>query len=261
MKRKLLVLIPLLLSSHGTPAEPSPEQRGLEIATEAENRDKGFQNFVADLTMILRNRQGEESVRFIHRKTLEVEEDGDKTLDVFRQPKDIKGTTILTYSHGLEQDDQWIFMPAIKRVKRISSVNKSGPFMGSEFSYEDIADQTLKKFHYKFLGNEVVDGHECFMLERIPAYEYSGYTRQIESMDTEIYQPRKITYYDRKGALLKTLKFSGYEQYLGKHWRPNQMNMENHQSGKTTQLIWTNYEFQIAVTDLDFTQNSMKRIR
>ena len=81
----------------------------------------------ADMKMILKNRAGNTSVRTIRTKTLEVSGDGDKSLSIFDEPADVKGTAMLTYSHGLEPDDQWLYLPAIKRVKRISSRNKSGP--------------------------------------------------------------------------------------------------------------------------------------
>lgn len=237
----------------------TPEEKGLAIAQEAERRDAGFGNYTADLTMTLANPQGETSVRQIRRKILEVAGDGDKALDLFDQPADVKGTTILTYAHGLQPDDQWIYLPALKRVKRISSVNKSGPFMGSEFAFEDIASQEVEKFRYKYVGDEKIDGHDCFMRENQPAYEHSGYTRQIEWTDKEIYQPRKVTYYDRKNTLLKTLTFKDYKQYAGKYWRPGEMIMENHQTGKTTRIVWANYKFGAGVSEQELSQGALSQ--
>ena len=103
-----------------------PVEYGLAIAVESDRRDIGFGDFTAELTMILKNRHGEESERYIRTKTLEVNGDGDKTLLIFDKPKDIKGTAFLSFSHKKGQDDQWLYLPALKRVKRISSNNKSG---------------------------------------------------------------------------------------------------------------------------------------
>ncbi len=239
----------------------TPEEKGLAIAMENDRRDAGFGNSIADITMILRNRQGDKSIREFRMKILEVPGDGDKSMNIFDKPLDVKGTVILTFSHGLKPDEQWIYLPALKRVKRICSSNKSGPFMGSEFAYEDIGSSEVKKYTYRYLRDDEVDGHGCFVVENTPAYQYSGYTRQIECVDKTKHQPRQIVYYDRKNALLKTLTLRGYRQYLGRYWRPDEMLMVNHQTGKSTRLLWKNYRFRTGLSSRDFTKNSMKRAR
>jgi hypothetical protein len=248
-------LIPLPLSAE------TPEEKGLAIALETERRDKGFGNYTAEATMYLRDPHGGESVRYFRLHLLEVNGDGDKTLAVFEQPPDVAGTAVLTFAHGLEPDDQWIYFPALKRVKRIAAKNKSGPFVGSEFAYEDLGSWEVKKYTYRYLRDEVLDGHDCYVVENIPAYEYSGYTRQEEWVDKAIHQPRKILYYDRKNAPLKTLHFQDYNQYLGQYWRANEMRMENHQTGKSTRIVWKKYRFRVGLSEQDFTQSALARER
>ena len=238
-----------------------PVAYGLAIAVESDKRDKGFGDFTADLTMILKNRHGETSERYIRNKTLEIIGDGDKTLSIFDKPRDVKGTAFLSFSHKEGADDQWLYLPALKRVKKISSNNKSGPFMGSEFAFEDLSSQEVEKYTYKYLGDDVLDGVNCFMLERDPVDPKSGYTVQIVWIDKEDYKPLKVDYYDRKSSLLKTLTFSNYKQYLDKYWRASEMNMVNHQTGKSTQLIWSDYKFATGLTERDFDKNSLKRAR
>ncbi len=237
------------------------EDKGLEIATEADNRKNGFGDFSADLLMVLRNKQGEESTRELRSKNLEVEGDGDKSLTIFDRPQDVKGTALLTFTHKTGSDDQWLYLPALKRVKRIASNNKSGPFMGSEFAYEDISSQEVEKYTYKYLRDEPLDGETMFVFERYPVDKKSGYTRQVVWMDQDEYRERKIVYYDRKNALLKTLAFSGYKKYLDKFWKAEEMNMLNHQTGKSTKLAWSNYVFGSGLKDRDFDRNSLKRAR
>ena len=237
------------------------EEKGLKIITEVDGRDQGWQDSLADMLMTLRNRNGKESIREIRVKTLEVIGDGDKGLTVFNQPRDVKGTAFLTYSHALEPDEQWIFLPALKRIKRISSSNKSGPFMGSEFSYEDISSFEVAKYSYVYLRDETLDGQDCFVLELRPQYKYSGYTKSQIWIDKEQYRPQKIDFYDRKDALLKIQRFTDYQQYLGQYWRAHTMTMVNQQNGKSTTLTWTNYQFQTGLTDKDFEKNDLKRQR
>ena len=237
------------------------EEKGLAIAVEADKRDTGWGDQQASLEMILRNRFGQESRRKNRNKTLEVKGDGDKTLIVFDSPRDIKGTAFLSFTHALKPDEQWIYLPALKRVKRISSSNKSGPFLGSEFAYEDIASQEVAKYKYKFLKDEMIDGRDCFVIEAYPQYKKSGYKRLINWVDKEMYQPVKTEFYDRKNTLLKTLKYSKYQQYLNKFWRAGQMDMVNHVTGKSTQLTFNKYRFKTGLKNKDFNRNALKRAR
>ncbi len=239
----------------------SPEQKGMEIALEADKRDTGFNDFTADLEMILRNRHGEESTRIIRNKTLEQTDDGDKSMVIFDKPRDVKGTAFLSFTHKSGPDDQWLYLPALKRVKRIASNNKSGPFMGSEFAYEDISSQEVEKYTYKFLKDEVLEGQDCFVIERYPVDKNSGYTRQVVWIDKTEYRTQKTEFYDRKDALLKTLTFHDYQQYLDKYWRADRMEMVNHQTGKSTTLLWENYKFANGLSERDFDKNSLKRAR
>lgn len=238
-----------------------PVEYGLAIAVESDRRDIGFGDFTAELTMILKNRHGEESERYIRTKTLEVNGDGDKTLSIFDKPKDIKGTAFLSFSHKKGQDDQWLYLPALKRVKRISSNNKSGPFMGSEFAFEDLTSQEVEKYSYKYLREEQIEGKDYYVIERDPEDRKSGYSKQIVWYDKEKYIPVKIEYFDRKGDLLKTLTYSMYNQYLNKYWRADEMLMNNHQTGKSTRLQWRKYHFANGLTERDFDKNTLKRSR
>ena len=251
----LIALLPLSLSAE------TPEEKGLAIAIEADKRDLGWIDAKAEMEMILRNKQGEESRRSLSINTLEVDGDGDKSLSVFNSPKDIKGTAFLSYTHALKPDDQWLYLPALKRVKRIASANKSGPFVGSEFAYEDLTSQEIEKYTYKWLRDDEFDGRPVFVIEAYPVYENSGYVRQIVWLDKEMYQPLQIEFFDRKNAELKTLTSSDYQQYLGRYWRPGRMHMINHQTGKSTELNWGNYLFQTGLKDRNFDRDTLKRAR
>lgn len=253
----LIVLLMLPLMSYAQ----TVEEKGLQIAKDAKAYDKGFVDFNANMVMALKNKKGNVSSRKIRIKTLEVTGDGDKSMSIFDEPADVKGTAMLTYSHGLEPDDQWLYLPAIKRVKRISSRNKSGPFMGSEFSFEDLGSQEIEKYTYKYLRDEACGEFQCYVIERIPAYKYSGYKRQHVWIDKEGYRMIKADFFDRKDEPLKTLTSSDYQQYLGHYWRPGKMEMVNHQNGKSTILTWNNYSFKTGLTEQDFKSQTLKRAR
>ncbi len=256
----LVSCLSLLTIITNTANAETSQEKGLRIAKEADARDSGFKDFTADMKMILKNRAGKTSQRNIRIKTLEVQGDGDKSISFFDSPADVKGTTMLTHSHGLKPDDQWLYLPALRRVKRINSRNKSGPFMGSEFAFEDLGSQEVQKYTYNYLRQEPCgNGWTCHVIERKPAYKYSGYSKQIGWLDTKEYRPVKVEFYDRKGSKLKTLTYSGYKEYIGHYWRPAKMFMQNHQTGKSTTLTWSNYKFRNGLTPRDFNQNAIKR--
>jgi len=235
--------------------------RGRAIAVEADRRDAGFGDLTAEMVMVLRNRHGQESRRDIRLRTLEVDGDGDKSLSIFDRPRDVEGTAFLSFSHTTGNDDQWLYLPALSRVKRISTSNKSGPFMGSEFSYEDISSQEVDEYTYTWNRDETLDGVEMYVIERVPVDKNSGYTKLITWIDREHFRTMKVEFYDRKASLMKTLTQEGFHQYLEQFWRPDIMNMVNHQTGKSTVLEWTNYQFQTGLSDRDFDRNALKRAR
>jgi len=247
-------------SSYAAPAKQDLE-KGLAIAKEAKLRDFGWGDSRADMRMILSNKQGKTSVREIRIKSMEVHDDGDKSLTIFDQPRDVRGTAFLSFSHAVTPDEQWLYLPALKRVKRISSSSKSGPFMGSEFAFEDLASFEVEKYDYEFIKEEKINGLDSYLVKYTPNYKNSGYQYQMVWLDKQELRSHKIEFYDRKGSLLKTLTSEDYQQYLDTYWRPNLMTMTNHQTGKSTQLKWLNYQFKVGLKPRDFNKSSLKRAK
>ncbi len=106
-----------------------------------------------------------------------------------------------------------------------------------------------------------VHGQDVFVLEQIPTDKNSGYTKQVVWLDKAHYRPLKVEFYDRKGALLKTLTFANYKQYLDKYWRAHTMAMTNHQTGKSTELNTSDLRFQTGLEENDFNKNVLKRVK
>jgi outer membrane lipoprotein-sorting protein len=241
----------------------TPEEQGYEIAARSDRSDRGFSDSQVELQMILRNSAGDETSRTLLLKTLEMQDEniGDQSLIVFDTPRDIEGTALLSHAKILDPDDQWLYLPALKRVKRISSVNKSGPFVGSEFAFEDFTALELNKYEYRYIGEESCGEYTCDIVERKPRYEHSGYTRQVSWTDQNVYQVQKVDFYDRRGELLKTLTMSDYRKHLDKYWRAHRLDMINHRTGKSTQLVYDDYQFGVGLTKRDFTKGVLDRQR
>lgn len=236
--------------------------KGRQVFEEQDRRNAGYSDYQVALKMVLRDANGAQSERLLRIQQLEVPEDGDKLLIVFDTPKSIRGTALLSFTHKVEPDDQWLYLPALARVKKIASRNKSGPFLGSEFAFEDLSAQEVEKYAYRYLREEVLDGVPCFVVERVPHDEYSGYTRQVVWVDQDEYRVRKIDYYDRKLSRFKTLMVDGFQRYAEAYWKPGRMLMTNHENGRSTELLWSEYAFGNGLTaDRDFSTNSLKRVR
>ncbi|MFC4700171.1 outer membrane lipoprotein-sorting protein [Glaciecola siphonariae] len=263
LNRRLNVLVAILVTAsflHAPLSLASPE-KGLAIAKEMKARDEGWVDTNADMQMILRSPDGRESVREIRIKTLEVEGNGDKALTIFDEPRDIAGTAFLSFSNIEGPDDQWIFLPAVKRVKRIATRNKSGPFMGSEFAFEDMTSFEIEKFEFNYLRDETFKGMDMFVVEQRPTDKYSGYSKQIVWVDKEHYRAFQIEFYDRKDALLKILTMDEYKQYDGKYWRADRADMDNYQTGKSTTLLIEDIRFKEGLDEKDFDKNALRRAK
>ncbi len=247
----------------GYAQDDAAKQKGYEIAARPDRSDTGFESSEVEAVMVLVNKAGQEMTRELSFKTLERENEdvGDKGLTVFSTPRDVQGTALLSHAQILEPDNQWLYLPALKRVKRISSANKSGPFVGSEFAFEDFTSTELKKYDYKYIGEETLDGLKVDVVERFPLYKNSGYTKQVSYVDQDIYQVRKIDFYDRKGTLLKTLMLNDYREYEGGVWRAHTLEMSNHITSKSTTLRYGDYKFKTGLADRDFVKGVLKRIR
>jgi outer membrane lipoprotein-sorting protein len=276
LSKSLLAMASLLALAGPAPAfaqeaelpawiDTDSERRGYDIAIRSDNSDNGFGDSRVEATMTLRNAAGQETSRQLSFQTLERADNtvGDKSVVVFHTPADVEGTALLSHAHILEPDDQWLYLPALARVRRISSANKSGPFVGSEFAFEDFTAVELNKYEHNYLTTEAITvGGETLptdVVERFPRYENSGYSRQVSYIDQTIHQVRRIEFFDRRGDHLKTLDLGDYREYGDGIWRAHRLVMTNHQTGKSTDLVYGDFEFGVGLTDNDFVRGVLER--
>ncbi len=248
-------------------ADTETERQGYDIAAASDRSDNGFGDSRAVARMVLRNAAGQETTRDMEFTTLERENEdvGDKSLVVFSSPRDVAGTALLNHAQIIESDDQWLLLPAQGRVKRLSSANKSGPFVGSEFAFEDFTALELNKYEYNYLGEDTIEvGGETLtvdVMERFPRYENSGYTRQISYFDQDIHQIRRVVFFNRGGVEQKVLDLLDYREYGDGVWRAHTLSMTNSLNRKATDIIYDDYEFSAGLTDRDFDKSVLNRIR
>lgn len=233
-----------------------------DIAQEADKRVHGYGDSTANLKMTLISASNETSTRQLRVKSLDLGKDGDRSLLIFDTPKDVSGTALLSHTQATGDDLQWLFLPSLARVKQISGRNKSGPFMGSEFSFEDMVISYWQKYSYKLLKEEKCAANNnlmCFVLEKTPLDSNSGYSKQLVWIDKQDYLQHRIEFYDRKSSLAKVYTASDFKKFSANLWRPTTMLMVNQQTRRQTRLDWSDYQFKTGLSKDDFTENALKR--
>lgn len=193
-----------------------------------------------DLTVFIRDSKGNERVRQI---TMSSGKFGDvgKTLIRFTAPADVKGTLLLIYDQPDKDDDMWIFMPALKKVRRIISSEKGKSFMGSEFTNADMSKPNQADFNYTLLGTVEYNGNTCWKIETTgidtDIQKASGYSKTVRYIDQKNYVSHRVEYYDFSGNLHRIQHLSDYKEQTGKTYFAHRMVMENVQNKRVSEMI------------------------
>jgi outer membrane lipoprotein-sorting protein len=233
-------------------------QNAYEIAQKADQLQRGFGDEKTKSSMVLINANGDKVERKMINLTLERKNSQDYSIIQFLNPPDVRGTGLLTHQNPTGDDKQWLYLPDLRRVKKISSKNKSGAFMGSEFTYEDISGNTLDKWTYTFLKEETIEGVLCFLIEKKPKYKNSGYSRVKVWIAKENYLGYRSEFFDRKGALLKVQKIFDWKQY-GESWKIGKIQMQNLQTKKQSVLTFEERKINTGLKIKDFSKRSLQR--
>lgn len=236
---KTILILLFLLSLHVFSFEGN--EKGQEIANRVHLASQGYIGEESLTNMILIDAYGSKVVREIEGKSIEGKNSDDKALSIFKTPKDVKGTKFLTWSHKNKSDDQWLYLPSLRRVKRISSRNKSSSYMGSEFTYEDLSSQDPIKFIYRFV-KEVTDKRygKSWVLER-KKKDKTSYSKERLYISQKYMNAYKTEFYDQRGELLKIGQASDFKEFNvngKKIFRTMKFDMHNQKNNKRSIIEW-----------------------
>jgi hypothetical protein len=234
------------------------EDRGLTIMEDRRRINSGYRDELVLYKMVLVNAKGDRSERSLELRTLEGPDAGDKTLLIFKDPPDVRGTTLLTHENRGGDDDQWLYLPALRRSRRIGSSNKSNSFVGSELAYEDLAPNEVTKHQYKYLREETLDGVPVWVIESAPRFKDSGYSRRELFVRQDNHQMARVNHYDLKGQLFKVGRWDGWWKVMDKWWRARTLRMENVQSGKSTILEVIDVKIGNGFSPADFSARALE---
>ena len=191
--------------------------------------------------------------------------DDKKSIMFYKKPKRVKGTGFLTFDYAHKEDEQWLYLPALRKVRRVSSSDRGDWFLGTDFSYEDIKKEgkiSKDDYSFKLLGEEKIDGYAVYKLESLTKSEAIaeelGYSKLITYIDKNIFITRKVVFYDTRGELLKTLSSTDITEVDG-IWTIHHMHMQNHQNLHISDFYFSNIDYTKEVKDNLFTSRSLKR--
>ena len=255
MKTLKLLVVATLVIVAGFSA--NAQLTGTEIVEKAYNRATGDDQ-TSTLTMTLTNKQGKQRVRKIKQFTKDFG-DVEKSIMFFQSPADVKNTSFMNWSYDSDKsDDQWIYLPALKKTKRISSDSKSDYFMGSDFTYDDLGDRKLEADTHKLLREETVDGNACYVVESVSKDEDYMYSKTITWIIKESFIGYQKEFYDEDEDLLKILSIKKYEEVSGFLIITNS-EMKNVQKDHKTSMILSDVKINTGVSASKFTERMMTR--
>ncbi|MCP4407273.1 MAG: outer membrane lipoprotein-sorting protein [Gammaproteobacteria bacterium] len=264
MKRQILymihvsLLLPILLLAAELPS-------GDEIAIKINARDEGVA-VGRNLTMEMTDRRGKTRTRDT-RGFRKYYGDEKRTVIFYLEPRNVKDTAFLTYDYpeADRNDDQWLYLPAMRKVRRISASDRGDYFLGTDLTYEDIKLETrvsMEDYTRKTIGEDEVDGHHCYVVEATPVNQETakelGHSRLEQCLDSKIWIVRRARFSDRGGNPLKTSYFREIRQ-VQCIWTQHRIEVENHKTGHRTRFLFSAVDYRSGVSDGLFTQNALRR--
>ncbi len=255
MKKSGIFLIAIAAFAFFPLSKASAQLSGQQIMENVYNIPKG-NDTQGELTMTLINSKSEQRVRKL-KQYIKDEGPVEKKIMFFVAPADVKGTSFMNWSYTSgKDDDQWIYLPALKRTKRISSDGKSDYFMGSDFTYDDLGDRHPSEDSHTLLRSETLNGRDCYVVESTPREKGYMYSKTITWVMKDNYLGLKREFYDPSGKLLKVLEIKKFEKISG-FWTILETEMRNVQKKHSTRMEFSNVKINAGIDGSKFTERSM----
>lgn len=214
-------------------------------------------------TMTLKNRQGQERRRESASVTrLQGNGLDNQRLTRFQAPADVSGTSILLVEHAAAEDDMWIYLPALKKVRRLVASNKKDSFAGTDFSYGDVIGYAVEAWKHQLVGEESAGSEPCYVIESTPATDgvrdSTGYSRRKSWISKARFTTVKFEAWDAEGQLLKRAEFAQFKEVAKDRWIAMSLKATNLQSGHQTEIAFADYVVDESVAADRFTTRALE---
>jgi len=211
----------------------------------------------AQVTMRLINAQGKERKRVMTMLRMDTGERGGQRYYIhFQNPSDIRGTTFMVWKHLEREDDRWIFIPAIKLVRRIAADDKRSSFVGSDFTYEDVSGRVADDETHTLLRTEEIAGRVTYVIESEPK-ERADYKHRKSWIDQSHGLPLREEFFDARGEKVRVFVADQIE-LVEQHWTITGRTMKNLQTGHRTQARFDEIKYDIGLTEEMFTERYLR---
>lgn len=211
----------------------------------------------ASMVMTLVNDKGQKRARTITVYAKKYGKNAAKSILFFNSPADVKGTSFLVWTDENKEDKQWLYLPALQRVRQISPSGKGESFMGTELTFFDMGSHDVDEYTYTLLKEEPVEGEMCYVIQAIPK-KVEFYSKAVVWIRKDNYIPAKIDLYDPKGQYEKQGKFTAVKNIQNIN-TPTHNEMHNVKNGRTTIIDLQNIAYDKGLKDDIFTERYMKR--
>ncbi len=242
--KKLFLLAAVLLAAYSVDAQTLS---GRDIVKKVKDNPDGNTRY-AKMDLVLEKANGSKRERKVESWAMDIGEDT-KTMMFFTYPGDVKGTGFLTWNYDEigKDDDKWLYMPALKKTRRISgSSSKTDYFMGTDFTYDDMGDRNIDEDDHKLLREEKCNGFDCYVVESVPKDKREIYSKRISWIRKDCFMGVKVEYYDKLGALHRVLNISDIKQVQG-FWTRGKMVMENVQTKHKTVITFSDMKYELKI--------------
>ncbi|MCG8634408.1 MAG: outer membrane lipoprotein-sorting protein [Desulfobacterales bacterium] len=237
------------------------ELTGRQVMEKQEELHKAQSEYGEEVMLLVDTKSGSKEKRDVKRYAKDVGDDLNRALLVFLKPADIKGTALLTHENP-DTDDQWLYMPAVKKMQRIAQGSKKSYFMGTDFTYEDMEPEDIDNYNYTIKKEETADHvkppKDCYVIEAVPANKEkkkaTSYSKRLIWVDKENFTTVKVEFYDRRKRLLKTQKSFEFENLTGTVYRPKKTIMDNHKKKHKTLSLVKKRTLNESIEDSVFTE-------
>jgi outer membrane lipoprotein-sorting protein len=261
MKKVLLVMLAVALGQEVGQAPlrgASPQEDAASLVRQSQEAfHRAGTDLKARVKMTLLTKEGQQRLRDLMMLRKNEVGGNQRYFLYFHGPADVRGTVLMVYKYPDQEDDRWLFIPALNLVQRVAARDSRSSFVGSDFSYEDVSGRDIEADTHKVLRDEVLGSRQTVVIESVPARKADN-AKKLSWIDRVTFLPLKEEHYDVQGALYKVFTADEIQEVQG---LPTviKRTMTNVKTGHKTEVVFENVAYNVGLGDELFTERALRR--